>query len=392
VYLSHLSLRHFRNYARLELDLAPGLTVLVGDNGQGKSNLLEALYLLATSRSPRAGADRELISWSLFSDGWSAEGAPVARVAAEAQRRGGALSLALALQARAADASGSVLVEKHVRINGVARRATALIGGLIAVLFRAQDVELVGGSPSVRRRYLDATLSPTDPRYLRAFQRYQRVLLQRNHLLRRLREAPRAGAEELAFWDHELITQGAYLLHQRVQALTSISAHARAIHSLLTGDRERLGLLYVSSVGPIDAEDSEHMTVARFEAALAEAAPKERAQAVSLVGPHRDDLRLTINDVDLHQYGSHGQQRTAALSLRLAEARYLAEATGETPVLLLDDALAELDAHRRGCLLALASEAEQCLLAVTDADRVADVLATGATAYRIEGGRASPLV
>jgi hypothetical protein len=171
-----------------------------------------------------------------------------------------------------------------------------------------------------------------------------------------------------------------------VQALTSISAHAHALHSLLTGDRERLGLLYVSSVGPIDAEDSEQMTVARFEAALAEAAPKERAQAVSLVGPHRDDLRLTVNDVDLHQYGSHGQQRTAALSLRLAEARYLAEATGETPVLLLDDALAELDAHRRGCLLALVSEAEQCLLAVTDADRVADVLASGATAYRIEGG------
>jgi DNA replication and repair protein RecF len=387
MWVQHLSLRNFRNYVRLELDLPKGLVVLFGDNGQGKTNLLEALYLLATSRSPRTVSDREMIHWQ-------AGEPPVARVAAQVVRRsepGRPLNLAIALQAKPAPTGATsgapqpgALVEKHIRINGAARRALDLIGQLAAVLFRARDVELADGPPALRRRYLDGLLALAEQRYLRALQRYQRVLLQRNHLLRRLRER-QARQEELTFWDHELINLGSYLIARRLSALAFLQQEARALYARFTQSREALEVAYEATVP--EASTEEATVRERFREALAAARSRETELAQSLVGPHRDDLRLSIGGADLNLYGSRGQQRSATLALRFAQARYLAYVTGEAPVLLLDDALAELDVHRRSALLDLAAEFEQCFLTTTDEERAAEARARGATVYRIEAGR-----
>ena len=390
MWVRHLSLRNFRNYVRLELDLPRGLVLLLGDNGQGKTNLLEALYLIATSRSPRTVSDREMIHWQ-------ASEPPVARVAVEVVRRadrGGAINLAIALQAKPAPAGAApsasqagALVEKNIRINGAARRALDLVGQLAAVLFRAQDVELADGPPALRRRYLDGMLALAEPRYLRALQRYQRVLLQRNHLLRQLRER-QARSEELAFWDQELVSLGSYLIARRLAALGFLQAEARTLYARFTRSREALELAYEATVPDVSADEATLRD--RFREALATARPRETELAQSLIGPHRDDLRLTIEGMDLNLYGSRGQHRSAALALRLAQARYLTRVTGETPVLLLDDALAELDAGRRAALLDLATEFEQCFLTLTAEERAEEARTRGATAYRIEAGRVTP--
>jgi DNA replication and repair protein RecF len=393
VRLNHLSLTNFRNYARLELDLPGAMVVLQGANAQGKTNLLEAVYLLATSRSPTAGADRELIHWLVENDIQ-----PYARVEAQIERGGESHRLEVTtFRAEADNGHGNPLLRKRIRVDGAPRRALDLLGQLNVVLFLPQDVELVAGSPSHRRRYLDVTLCQIDPRYCRALQEYNRVVTQRNHLLRLLRDR-RTDADQLHFWDAKLVECGAEILHRRLAATAELDAAARTIHADLSGGSEHLVLSYVSSVvapcGEGDARTSS-MELNALSTALRERMKEvrlqEAAQGVSLVGPHRDDLRFEVNGRDMRVYGSRGQQRTAALALKLAEVRMMRHATGEGPVLLLDDVLSELDARRRDYLMASIESVQQAVMTTTDLGFLSPSVLERATLLQVTEGRVSAI-
>ncbi|MFQ5860910.1 MAG: DNA replication/repair protein RecF [Dehalococcoidia bacterium] len=357
MYLAHLSLTNFRSYRRLELSLPPGMVVLQGANAQGKTNLLEAVYLLAIARSFRAEHERELLHWNAVSEGH-------ALVKGTVQRRDREVQVVIGFQRLPGAEQGTPVfqVRKRIRVNGTPRLASGLVGQANAVLFTAEDIQLVQGAPSLRRRYLDILLSQVESRYLRSLQRYQRVLTQRNHLLRLLREG-RAAGEELRFWDEELAREGGYLLVRRREVVEALASLAQGVHQELTTGSESLELSYASTV-PL-AADAEQQAQALL-GALAQSGARERALAMTLVGPHRDDVKLLINGVDMELYASRGQARTLALALRLAEAAYLQSLTGEEPILLLDDVLSELDLWRRRQVLERAQAHQQALITTTD--------------------------
>ncbi len=396
-----LSLTNFRNYRHLELSLPGGALLFVGENAQGKSNLLEALYLLATTRSVRATSDGELIHQG------AVEGeAPVARLAASVERRSGTVELEIAIvgQTRgvaAASAGGqgasarAPAALKRLRVNKAVRRASDMVGQLAAVIFTSQDIEVVGGPPVLRRRFLDITLSQIDREYLRALQRYQRTMTQRNALLRRLQEGA-AHPDELAFWDGEQAKEGGRIVAGRASAVVELASLAAEAHRALTDGREELALTYQPQLGSgWDGARAASAGADELSAALVEALAANRrrdvAAGVSLLGPHRDDLLFLLDGQPAAAFASRGQQRTAALALRLAEARFLLARSGERPVLLLDDVLSELDEKRRRCVEGAADGFDQVLITSTEADSLDRQSWSQAPVYRVQDGRIEAL-
>ncbi len=380
--LLHLSLVSFRNFRRLELDLAPTRTVLWGDNAQGKSNLLEAIYYLATMRSFRAQSDRDLIGWDLADD-------PIGftRLGAKVERTGDVLELEVVLreEPRRDETEGTTLV-KRVKLNDVPRRAIDVVGAMTAVLFSPQDLELVEGAPLLRRRYLDITISQADPRYCRSLAHYNRVVLQRNHLLRSIRERG-TSLDQLYFWNQEMVAAGSYVVGRRLETIASLGEITRALYAELSGNDEPIEVGYKSSVLGQLVGGSRGVEIGPiYEARLAEVQSREVALGVSLVGPHRDDLTFVSGGHDLASFGSRGQQRTVALALKLAEGEHLYRQTGELPVLLLDDVFSELDRRRRQRVLGAIHPGQQVLFMSSD-DAVLASLGTDATWLRVSRGR-----
>ncbi len=384
MHLTRLALTNFRNYAHLELDLAPGVTLLQGNNACGKTSLLEAIFYLATAHSPHAGAERELIRW-----GASAEPIPFARVETEVAKRNDTrtqLEIVL-VQAAEETTRGAVeearkanaRVSKRIKVNGVGKRTLDLFGELNAVLFLPEDLDLVFGSPGARRRYLDNTLSQIDPRYGRALSKYNQVVEQRNSLLRDFRERA-YNPSELAIWDRQLIDEGTYLIVRRAETIERYNQLIADIHPHLTDSREALRLVYQPSVAldtpALAATEGTRATgvAGKFEKQLEALRPRELGAALTLVGPHRDDVRFFIqrnhgaapDPIDAITYASRGQGRTIALSLKLAEVALMKKETGEDPLLLLDDVMSELDAARRAALAQTVIDAPQALITATD--------------------------
>jgi len=383
VYLQHLSLTNFRNYIRLELDLPPYVSVFQGGNAQGKSNLLESICFLATTRFSRTIAERELINWEAAS-----EKMPFARLSASIQKGERKAQLEIILRPRSAQAGTLATIQKHIRVNGVARRALDLVGQLNMVMFSPRDIDLIGGEPALRRRYLDLTNSQVNQQYLRALQRYNKVLSQRNHLLRQI-AAGQSRPDELLFWDQELVKSGAYIVLQRQRTIAELNDLANPIHDQLSGGREKLTLQYRPSIDKEGLEGLPEVQQA-FSKALSAARQRELARGLSLIGPHRDDLGFLVNEIDMGTYGSRGQQRTIALSLKLSEARFMLMRTGESPVLLLDDVLSELDLGRRQHLLEAISSHRQVLITTTDLDRFPSEFLARAEKFRVADDRIEP--
>ena len=424
--IEHLSLTNFRNYTRLELDFPGPIILLQGDNAQGKTNLLEAIYYLATTRSAYAGAEHELVNWLAEN-----QDLPHARLVAQVRKADSSLRIEITLvRTQSSRANSSVLspsalslgtkggtkgprYRKHIKANGVNKRALDLIGQVNVVLFLPEDIDLVAGSPSGRRRYLDATLCQIDPRYCRTLQKYNRVLTQRNHLLRTLRERER-DLDQLLFWDRSLVENGAYLVARRQEVIGELDRLAQAIHLELTGQKERLRLRYEPSFDPsrplppeyqlsleldLPSEPGIHQlginlsqVAEAFRAQLREIRGREMLQGMSLIGPHRDDLRFLVGGIDLTTYGSRGQQRTAALALKLAEVKLIGQEVGEQPILLLDDVMSELDDARRGYLMRMIDGAQQAILTTTDLKAYSTEFLTEATLLRVREGRIEEMV
>ena len=382
MWISRLSLTNFRNYRHLELKPPPHLVVIQGDNAQGKTNLLEAIHVVATTRSHRGSDDRELIH-----QGASQDGLPFARLFAQVERDRGNIEVEIALRLERKEPPSSAEAQpfsarKRIRVNGIARRAVDLVGQINVVMFGAQDIDLVAGAPSLCRRYLDIVNSQTDPRYLRSLQRYHRVLVQRNHLLKLL-QGHQAQHEQLEFWNSELVESGSYLIMQRQRLVAALNELAQQVHRKLSGSLEQLRIVYIPSVGK-EGQTSE--IESQFHQTLRQLRGKEVSQGMTLAGPHRDSLRFEANEADMGRYGSRGQQCTVALSLKLAEAKYMHTKVGDHPILLLDDVLTELDRSRRQHLLEFITPLQQVLITATDLDRFDPSFLNQAAQFRVKQG------
>jgi DNA replication and repair protein RecF len=403
MHLAHLSITNFRNFVRSELDFSGSITVVQGANAQGKTNLLEAVYYLATAESPRTSSDRELINWLA-----NEEHPPFARLEGGIRGSDSLRDLSIVLL------YAEDRLQKEIRINGVKRRTLDLVGQLKVVLFMPEDIDLIAGSPEARRRYLDSAISQIDRPYARSLHEYNRVLVQRNSLLRQLRERP-GDPEQLEFWDERLTEQGSQLVASRLDAVAQLDELVQYIHSRLTGGTERLHLVYRSSL-PLDGADGlvQHRQLpleapggdvdslptvapsssgvkAIFRQQLKNRRGEEIDRGMTLSGPHRDDLRFLVGGVDMCTYGSRGQQRTIAVSLKLAELEFIRSETGEEPILLLDDVMSELDEERRQYLMNSVHGDQQAIITTTDLDSFAPAFLRQATVWRVQEGMIRPL-
>ena len=392
IYLTNLHLVNFRNYRSLDLELRPGMVLIQGDNGQGKSNLLEAIYILAIAKSSRASSERDLIH-----QGVAPEEA-YAQVSATVRQGSEDLRLRMDYQAvqpagdnsvKAGGAAESTAVRKGIRVNGVPRRASDLVGQMTAVMFSADDLELVYGSPSTRRRYLDILISQLDREYLRTLQRYQRVVYQRNHLLRMVRQG-RSNTNELGFWDDELVREGSYIVAARSRAVRTLSDLAGPVHRELSGGTEQLDTVYLPSFD-IAVNGLPEAVSEAFRASIEARRDRELVQGATLSGPHRDDLRIRIDSMEAGAFASRGQSRTAVLAMRLAEAAHLAEQRGSGPIVLLDDVLSELDAVRRAQVLDRAETYEQCFITATDLEHIEERFLSRMAIMRIDDAGIRPM-
>ena len=388
-YLSRLSLTNFRSFEDLDLALPPGVLVFFGANAQGKTTLLEAVYLLAIARSFRAENEREVVRLGAAGEG----GQALAR--GDLERAGERVSIYVGYQSgrdalgreNGGNGTGRSAVRKEIRVSRVRKTAAELVGIVNAVLFTADDLQLVFGPPSGRRRYLNILISQSDPTYLKTLQRFQRVVQQRNKLLRMLRDG-RAGTEEMAFWDDELVREGSWLTWRRGETVRQLGPMCQERHSFLSGASEDLLVQYRPSV-PLGEDIA--ATQEMFRESLAASEQRERATSTTAVGPHRDDLGLLINCVDMRAYSSRGQARTMALALRLAEAAFLEAVRGEGPIVLLDDVLSEMDSTRRRRVLEQVTRFQQTLITMTDLEQAGGFFGPTAHFFRVGGGEVASM-
>jgi len=385
MFLTHLSLTHYRNYQRLELDFHQPFALFQGQNAQGKTNLLEAIYFLSTSKPVHAQQEREVVDWQA-----DEEPIPYSRVAAELHGAGRPQSLEILLTPR----GDGVNFTKQVKINGVNKRSMDLLGIMPTVLFLPADIKLVDGTPGERRRYLDIALCQIDRAYCRALADFQKIVTQRNSLLKQLREQnARPTAEstdaQLTFWDEKLIAHGSAVMARRHKFIQQLERVATERHAMLSAERETLALYYLPSFNPGHLHEVDYRSIKespllkepitdarvpleaatiaeQYLAKVRSRRAREIAAGSTLYGPHRDDLRLMANGRDLRTYGSRGQQRTAALALKLAELEISRQSTGTTPLLLLDDVMSELDLPRRNMLVETLATVEQAIVTTTD--------------------------
>ncbi len=344
MYLQHLSLAHFRNYREQQLTFQAPKIILVGENAQGKSNLLEAVEWLSGLSSHRTGRDRDLIQTE----------SPEARLQAQIHRDSGPLELGVILRQTG---------RRTLQVNGVGVSKTVdFLGNLNAVQFSCLDLELVRGGPTERRAWLDRVLTQLEPIYHQLWQTYLQILRQRNALLKQdLNQS--TTRQQLPLWNHQLATAGIRLMRRRHRLLERLTPLAQAWQATLSQQGEVLDLTYSPNVSA-ESQEPETLWQAFMEKFQARATA-EQMQGTTLVGPHRDDVTFLINNSPARHYGSQGQQRTLVLALKLAELQLIETVIGEPPLLLLDDVLAELDLTRQNQLLKTIENRFQTLITTT---------------------------
>jgi DNA replication and repair protein RecF len=404
MYIKHLSLTNFRNFARLDIDIPRRVVVLVGSNAQGKTSLLEAIYFMAAFTSFQTHADRQLVNFIAARE--ARNQIVVGRLVADFQRGRSDHRLEARLILEPTGVNGSRL-RKEVLLDGVKRSLSEVVGQFNAVIFVPQMSQIFEGGPEERRRYLNLMLAQTVPSYVRVLGDYSQALSQRNALLKALYERGTAlrqaqDSEQLGVWDEALARLGAQIIQWRIQAVHEIERLAARVHHELTRGREVLRLRYepafdplLQSNGqlnmkmdtPVDRSGLKLESIRTgFVERLARLRKEEIARGMTTIGPHRDELRFLANGIDLGSYGSRGQIRTALLALKMAEVNWMKERTGEWPVILLDEVMAELDLERRADLLGYLGGQEQVLFTTTDLNLFAPEFARSADIWKVHSG------
>ena len=403
--IRHLSLTNFRNFGRLELDVPTGTTLLYGDNAQVKTNLLESVYYLATTRSPHTNTDSQLINWDAEQFG---EPIVVGRIVAHVETESGLRHLEMRLIEERGRRNAGFRREALVDRRKV--RLMDLLGNLRVVLFLPQDLNLVTGSPSTRRRYLDITLCQSDALYCRTLSQYNKVLDQRNALLRRLaEEGRREPTDVLNLFTSQLAKLGGTIFARRAAFLVQLGREVERIHyEALTDGRETLRLTYlprllprVDGVAPTDEQQVEagvwlaesadaEQAAERYGDLLNSAAKHDLIRGMTTIGPHRDDWRFYVNGRSLAHFGSRGQQRSAVLALKLGEIAWVSAETGDAPLLLLDDVMAELDPQRRDLMIAALDGVGQAFVTSADVAIFPQPFLDRVNLLRVTAGQVTP--
>jgi DNA replication and repair protein RecF len=398
MFLKRLSLTNFRSFTRLDVDLPQRVVVLVGANAQGKTSVLEAIYFLAAFTSFQTHADRQIVNF----DEAKANQLTVTRLVAEYQRSKSKHRLEVRLILEPVGVLNSQRLRKEILLDGVKRPVNEVIGHFNAVIFVPQMSQIVEGAPEDRRRYLNLALAQSTPAYARILSEYNQALTQRNALLKLLGERGGSG-DQLDVWDDALARLGAQIILWRIEAIQQIERLASRVHHELTRGSEILRLSYEPAFDPLPRPNGQlgmkmNMVLDRsrlelneirdgFRASLSALRSVEIARGVTTIGPHRDEIRFLANDIDLGNYGSRGQMRTALLSLKLAEVNWMKDRTGEWPVILLDEVMAELDSQRRADLLKYVGESEQVLFTTTDLNLFIPEFTEKAEVWRVQSGR-----
>lgn len=321
MYIKSVQLKNFRNYESLELTFDQGTNILFGDNAQGKTNVLEATYVCGTTKSHRGSKDKEMISF----------GEDESHIRMVVQKEHISYRVDMHLKKNKA---------KGIAINGVPiKKARELFGIVNFVFFSPEDLNIIKNGPGERRRFLDMELCQLDKIYLTDLANYNRTVNQRNKLLKDLTFHPELR-DTMEIWDRQLVQNGSKIIEKRRRFIEDLNGLIQRIHANLTGEQEHLQLFYEPDV-----------SLEQFEERLRQQSMRDLQMKTTTVGPHRDDMCVTINDIDIRRYGSQGQQRTAALSLKLAEIYLVEKLIKDTPILLLDDVLSELDRNRQNYLL-----------------------------------------
>lgn len=331
MYIESLSLDFFRNYSHLSMEFDPKVNIFYGQNAQGKTNLLEAIYLCATGRSHRSQYDREMIHWNQEE----------AHIQILLQKEHGKQKIDMHLKKNS---------KKGAALNGVAlQKLGQLLGTLHVVMFSPEDLALIKNGPKERRRFLDMELCQLYPVYYYNLQQYYRLLKQRNQLLKSLQKKPEL-IDTLPIWDEQLVSLGSQIIQTRQEFIQHLNEKIQPIHHHITGQKESLVIQYEKDI-----------TLDEYGNKLKKSRGRDIDQGNTSVGPHRDDLSFWINQVDVRLYGSQGQQRSVALSLKLGEIELVKETIKDVPVLLLDDVLSELDRHRQYHLMDYISDLQTFL-------------------------------
>ena len=352
MYLKSLNLRHFRNYSEQSVTFTAAKTIILGDNAQGKSNLIEAVEILSALKSHRTSRDRELIQSSETS----------AQIVGNLDRLDSNLELSITLRANG---------RRTVALNGLPqRRQLDFLGKLNMVQFSSLDLDLVRGGPDCRRSWIDGLLIQLEPIYAHILQQYNHILRQRNARLKTLKAGEQGASDDLVLWDAQLAVAGSRVIRRRDRVIQRLLPFAQHWHEAISGKSEQLQINYKPNVSvDIDLDKLDQNTPEAIQSQFLDKIKEKRTielyQGTTLVGPHRDDIEFTVNDTIARQYGSQGQQRTLVLALKLAELKLIEDVIGEPPILLLDDVLAELDLHRQNQLLDAIQDRFQTLITTT---------------------------
>ncbi|MFD1466569.1 DNA replication/repair protein RecF [Lapidilactobacillus mulanensis] len=366
MYLEHLELAHFRNYDALTVDFSPQINVLIGENAQGKTNLLEAVYVLSLARSHRTNDDKSLIQW----------GHDFAKLSGVVQRQVGRLPLEIVLSHQG----------KRAKVNHLEqRRLSQYIGQFNVILFAPEDLGLVKGSPAGRRRFIDMEFGQINHQYLYNITQYRAILKQRNLYLRSLQHGQAKDLIYLEVLSDQLAGFGAEIIWARREFLKQMETFASKQHQEITQQRETLAFDYQTVLPVAEIESSEQL-YQFLKVQYQKAQKRELQQGTTVLGPHRDDVAFIVNDKNVQTFGSQGQQRTVALSLKLAEIELMRKQTGEAPVLLLDDVLSELDEIRQTHLLKTIQHQVQTFLTTTSLDGVAKEIIGEPTTFVVNDG------
>jgi len=376
MFLKKIELVNFRNYKYCFIEFPTNKTILVGKNAQGKSNLLEAVYYLATLTSNRASSDSELIFW----------GESLSKIKSLVKKSFSEVKLDVQINKQG---------RKILKVNDIKKsNYSSYLGNLVIVNFGVSDLLLLRGSPSDRRKWLDVSISQLYPAYSERLSKYNKIRTQRNNLLKDFKGniyLSKQQEDSLSVWDEQIIIAGSNLVHLRQKYLKEIQPVADKKHKYISIGEENLLIKYNSTVtGEFNTQDDEVISPEKiteiYRDIILNKRKEEIIRAQTLVGPHRDDVLFFINNINAETYASQGQQRTVILSLKLAELDFIRNITGDNPVLLLDDVLAELDQTRQNFLLDSIQEDTQTIITTTDISNFEPVYLQGVTVYNVKQG------
>ncbi|MEH7117422.1 DNA replication/repair protein RecF [Neobacillus vireti] len=366
MYIEKLALKNYRNYDELFVEFENKVNVILGENAQGKTNVMESIYVLAMAKSHRTSNDKELIRWDQ----------EYAKIEGRVQKQYSSLPLELVISKKG----------KKARFNHIEqKKLSQYVGNMNVVMFAPEDLNIVKGSPQVRRRFIDMEIGQVSPIYLHDMSQYQKILQQRNHYLKMMQIKKQSDPAMLEILTEQFIGMAVKVVKKRFEFLRLLENWAKPIHQGISRGLETLEIMYKPSVEVLEEQDLSKM-IESFQEKFAKVRVREMERGTTLFGPHRDDLLFFVNGRDVQTFGSQGQQRTTALSVKLAEIELIHNEIGEYPILLLDDVLSELDDYRQSHLLNTIQGRVQTFVTTTSVEGIDHQTLKDASTYIVQAG------